>query len=143
MTSTLTNNTVLQQFIDNLKSVIARAIDESSSSGIVIDVNLRTFKVTIIFPDPAQDAAFRALVNSGAFVFNFNGQTLAASLVVAPVSAQVYPTVGVNTGNWAPWSTSSGYASRVRYTLNCVRVLTGHTTPTVHATCNAFNRYRL
>jgi hypothetical protein len=122
LASTLTNNTVLQLFIDNLKSVIARAINESSSSGIAIDVNLNTFEVTITFPNPAQAAAFRALVNSGAFIFNFNGQCLAASHVVAPVSAHVCPTVGVNTGNWVPWSTSCGYASRVRYTLNCVTV---------------------
>ncbi len=32
------------------------------------------------------------------------------------------PTFGVNTGDWAPGSTSCGYASRVRNTLNGVSV---------------------
>jgi hypothetical protein len=132
------NTTLLQLFIDNLKSVIARAINDSSSNGIVIDVNLSTFQVTITFPSPAQATAFRNLVNSGAFVFNFHGQTLVATLVVtttvAPTTAPACPTVGVNTGNWAPWSTSCGYASRVLNTLNCVAA-----TPFVYGSYNPYS----
>ena len=129
---------MLQLFIDNLKSTVARAINESSSIGIVIDVNLSTFQVTITFSSPAQATAFRNLVNSGAFVFNFHAQTLVATLVVttavAPTTAPECPTVGVNTPNWAPWSTFCGHASRVLHTLNFVAA-----TPSVYGSHNPYS----